>query len=193
MSTAKTPRSGKASTEKGGAGDAPKDVKVTMAFPVTTYQKTLYFNRFRLEAIDSHVMMTFGMVRPSGEVLCCFRCSISKLEITDTKQSLTTFMATQLEGFEPASTHSFEAPGSNPNMVDIPVVNEINVGVQAERNTTEVVLSRYSMLTVANVSRMDTLPKPTIPVEGVALLRCEPALFKLFLVKLYDLAEGVAP
>lgn len=56
------------------------------------YRRSMPFNRYFIEKIDGFVVMHFGLLAPSGNLLDCYSCAISLVELENQKKSLMDYL-----------------------------------------------------------------------------------------------------
>jgi hypothetical protein len=147
--------------------------KIAVAVQPTGFKRTMYFNRFALEAIGRHMLAHFGLIDESGVLRDHYSCMIPEHTLKESRPGLVGY----LEKVGAASSQ--KAPWNPPaGQLRMDVVNLINMG---QTDVGEIVLSSIAIGPAIAKSK-DGKP---IDADPIALLICEPDIQRLFITELY--------
>ena len=150
------------------------EAKISVSVPVTGYRKRMLFTRFSLQRIEGHILAHFGLLDDSGILRDAFACAFTKQTLSDSKASLTAFLAKV--GGPQSPPPKWSAP-AGPTATDIATV--INAGLSTDA---ELLLSAFAIGPA--IAKAKTSDKP-IEMDAIAMLRCDPDLLKSFIAELY--------
>jgi hypothetical protein len=147
--------------------------KIAIAIQPTGFRRTMYFNRFALEALGRHTLTHFGLIDESGVLRDHYSCVFPERTLKDSRSGLTSY----LEKVGAATTQ--KTPWNPPaGQLRMDVVNVINMG---QTDVGEIILSSVAIGPAITKSKEG---KP-IDAEPIALLICEPETQRLFITELY--------
>lgn len=159
-------------------------VEVTVNLADEVYAVSMFFNRFRVQRLDGHSLVDFGLVSEQG-LLRQYSVVIEQPALAQSRESMLTFLGAAGEIADPPSEQW--RPSSEPS-TPVEVANVVHMARTGEMG--EVRLGVYSSGVAVEKSRQKGSPtKVEMKAAPLALLRCDLSIQKRLLFELYGDAE----
>ena len=148
---------------------------VQFEFPRHGYRRLMPFNRLFVERIDSLVVLHFGLLNNSGQLLDRYSTGIYQLELDGQKESLMDYLGKVGSLGDPPPV--WQPP---PSQSPVEVFNHI--GVTSNLHVAETSLNNVAVRVVNELRRTTG---GTIPIDPIALLRSTQEIQKHLIKELF--------